>query len=96
MLSKLSPRTRRAAASIGKRIREVRLGAEVSQETLAAKIGMTRGNFARIEQGRTNVTLDTLLRIADGLGVEVIDLFRHPKERTVKPGRPPTKKPARK
>ncbi len=71
MLSKLDPRTRRAAREIGLRIRTARLAAEISQETLATKIGMTRGNYARIEQGQTNVTLDTLLRIARGLGVDV-------------------------
>jgi transcriptional regulator with XRE-family HTH domain len=71
VLSKLDPRTRRAAREIGLRIRTARLAAEISQETLATKIGMTRGNYARIEQGQTNVTLDTLLRIARGLGVDV-------------------------
>ncbi|MBX3210748.1 MAG: helix-turn-helix transcriptional regulator [Labilithrix sp.] len=72
MVSKLSPRTGRLAAEIGEQLRAARLAAEVSQEALAEKIGMTRGNYARIEQGRTNVTIDTLLRIADGLGVELV------------------------
>jgi len=72
VLPKLDPRTKRAAAEIGRRIRTVRLAANISQEALAAMIGMTRGNYARIEQGRTNVTLDTLLRIARGLGSELV------------------------
>jgi transcriptional regulator with XRE-family HTH domain len=71
VLPKLEPRTRRAAIEIGRRIRAARLASGVSQETLAGKIGMTRGNYARIEQGRTNVTLDTLLRIAAGLGMKL-------------------------
>lgn len=32
---------------------------------------MTRSNYARIERGSTNVTIDTLLRIAKGIGVKV-------------------------
>jgi transcriptional regulator with XRE-family HTH domain len=39
----------------------VKLAAETPQETLAAKIGMTRPNYARIERDETNVTIDTLL-----------------------------------
>ena len=71
MLPKLDPHTRRAAIEIGRRIQAAREAAELSQETLATKIGMTRGNYSRIEQGRTNVTLDSLLRIAAGLGLRL-------------------------
>lgn len=83
MLPKLDPRTRRAAREIGGQIRAARLAADISQEALAAKIGMTRGNFARVEQGRTNVTLDTLLRIAKGLGVDVSVTFARKAKRAV-------------
>ena len=48
----------------------------LSQQALADQIGMTRGNYARIEQGRTNVTLDTMLRIAAGLGARVEIVFK--------------------
>jgi len=67
--SKLDPRTLRAAKEIGRRIQAAREAAGVSQGNLAAKIGMTRGNYARIERGAMNVTLDSLLRIAAGLGM---------------------------
>ena len=56
---------------IGRRIQAARVAADISQETLAEKIGMTRGNYARIEQGRMNVALDSLLRIAAGLGMKL-------------------------
>ncbi len=71
MPTKLDPRTKRAAARIGERIRTARVEADISQKTLAEKVGMTRSNYARLEHGRTNVTLDTLLRIADGLGLDL-------------------------
>lgn len=32
---------------------------------------MERPNYARIEKGRVNITIDTLLRICDGLGVKL-------------------------
>ena len=71
MPPKLDPRTRRAALEIGTRLRDARLDAKLSQEFLATRVGMTRGNYARIEAGLTNVTLETLLRIADGLGMKL-------------------------
>jgi transcriptional regulator with XRE-family HTH domain len=68
---KLDARTRRAAKEIGRRIQAARIAADISQKTLAEKIGMTRGNYARIEHGRMNVTIDSLLRIAAGLGMKL-------------------------
>ena len=38
---------------------------------MAERIGMTRTNYARIEHGKTNVTIETLLRVAEGLGTEL-------------------------
>lgn len=66
-MSKLAPKVRQLSKEIGLQIRTARESAGLSQETLAQAIGMTRTNFARIEQGRTNVTLDSLVKIADGL-----------------------------
>lgn len=78
MPTKLDPRTRRAAAEVGRRMRKARLAAELSQEALATRSGMSRTNYARVEAGLTNVTLDTLLRIARGLGIELTVRFRKP------------------
>jgi len=44
--------------------------------------------YARIEQGRQNATVDTLVRIARALGVPVSDLFITPSSPRAKPGRP--------
>jgi transcriptional regulator with XRE-family HTH domain len=40
---------------------------------------MTRGNYARLEHGKTNFTLDSLLRIADGLDLELTVGLAKPK-----------------
>ncbi|MGE0322508.1 MAG: helix-turn-helix domain-containing protein [Polyangiaceae bacterium] len=75
--------------AIGRRIREIRRQKGETQESLSAKIAMLAPNFAKIEQGRTNPTIETLLRIADGLEVELAELFRRPQTARAKPGRPP-------
>ena len=82
---KLDPRTKRAARELGRRMRAARREIGLSQEKLATKIGMTRSNYARLEQGTSNVTLDTLRRIADGLGAELaIDFLRSAARRNEK------------
>jgi XRE family aerobic/anaerobic benzoate catabolism transcriptional regulator len=58
-------------AEMGKKLRAAREKAGVSQESLAQEIGMTRTNLARIEHGGANVTVETLVRFAGGLGLEV-------------------------
>jgi transcriptional regulator with XRE-family HTH domain len=74
---------------LGLRIRELRRRVDLTQEAAAEKIGMLTPNYARIEQGRMNVTVDTLLRISNALDVALPELFKPPKVRNVKPGRPP-------
>jgi UDP-N-acetylglucosamine 1-carboxyvinyltransferase len=73
---------------LGLRVRELRRSLGLTQEELAEVLGMLTPNFARIEQGRQNVTLDTLVRLANALGVRVSDLMRTPQAVTVRPGRP--------
>jgi transcriptional regulator with XRE-family HTH domain len=82
------PRTKQALRSIGLRIQELRRGAGETQEAFAAKLGMLPPNYARIEQGRANVTIDTLVRVAHGLKVELAELFVTPTSKRAKPGRP--------
>jgi transcriptional regulator with XRE-family HTH domain len=69
--AKLDPRVLRLARRIGKQIKAARIEAGLSQEGVAKAIGMTRTNYARIEYGKTNVTIESLLKIADGLGRKI-------------------------
>ena len=78
MATKIAPATRRAAVEIGKRIRAAREKAGLSQEVLAKRVGMTRANYARLEYGVTNVTLDTLLRVSKGLELTLAVDFEEP------------------
>ena len=74
---------------LGLRLGELRRRKELTQEVLAEKVGMLTPNYARIEQGRMNVTLDTLTRLANALGVDVVELFKAPTtKKSPRPGRP--------
>jgi len=62
---------------LGKRIRELRLARDLSQEALAEKMGVNAKYLGFIEQGRANPTLDVLLNLARCLKVEPVDLFNY-------------------
>ncbi|WWM24888.1 helix-turn-helix transcriptional regulator [Streptomyces sp. B21-104] len=66
--------TRRRA--IGDHIRTARLTAGLTQEQVALRIGMDRATYNRIEQGHSAALLDSLIRIADAIGVPLSDLVR--------------------
>lgn len=58
--------------ALGKTLQTARLQAGYkSQEAFALQVGLSFGNYNTIERGRSNLTLGTLLRIADGLGSTV-------------------------
>jgi transcriptional regulator with XRE-family HTH domain len=73
---KVDASTRRKLAEIGEFVRVARERTRMSQEALAEKIQMRRENVIRIEKGRANVTVDTLVRVASGLGLELRVMFR--------------------
>lgn len=69
--TKLSPRTRAKLKELGQRIRSARRNARISRNKLAERIGMLPTNYSRIEQGKMNVTVETLVRIAGGLDADL-------------------------
>ena len=60
---------RRRAPERGRRIAQARKARNLSQEQLAARVGVARSTVARIETGVTDPTLDVGLAIARELGV---------------------------
>lgn len=60
---------------LGMRIVELRKEKNLKQIDLATKINIEDSALRRIESGRTNPTIKTLLRIAEGLDVELLDLI---------------------
>jgi transcriptional regulator with XRE-family HTH domain len=61
--------------ALGNRIRELRKAKGWAQEMFAHQCGMHRGHMGQIERGESNLTLSTLLVIAEKLGTTVSDLF---------------------
>ncbi len=66
-------------AQVGKRIRSLRVGKGISQEMLAERSSLHRTYIGGVERGLRNPSLKSLQRIAKGLGVGVVDLFRPPR-----------------
>jgi transcriptional regulator with XRE-family HTH domain len=72
------PRERPAAvkAHVGSRIAEIRRAKGISQEALATKLDVTTQWFSRVENGHENLTIETLVRVANAIGVRVVELFQ--------------------
>jgi len=60
----------RLSRAFGARLRELRAREGVSQDNLAREIDIHPTSVGRLERGGREPRLSTLLRIADGLGVE--------------------------
>jgi transcriptional regulator with XRE-family HTH domain len=60
----------------GKRLRELRQRAGVSQEGFAAKCDLDRTYISGIERGKRNVALRNIEAIATGLNLSISDLMK--------------------
>ena len=63
---------------IGDRIRQLRKARGLSQEKLGYESGLHYTHIGSIERGEKNWSIDTLIKVAKGLNVEVGDLFSFP------------------
>ena len=70
---------RRVVEVVAANVRERRALLKWSQEDLAAAAGLHRTYVGAIERAEKNVTLATLERIAEALGLAVSELLRDPK-----------------
>lgn len=61
---------------LGKHLRKLREQRGWSQEELAFKCGLHRTYIGAVERGEYNVTLLTLRRITDKLGISLVDALR--------------------
>ncbi|MFC1453393.1 helix-turn-helix domain-containing protein [Verrucomicrobiota bacterium] len=61
---------------LGAAIRRRRQELGLSQEQFAEVVDCHRNFVGRIERGQQNPTVDTLVRIANGLKCKVVDLIR--------------------
>lgn len=63
-------------ANLAHNLRSIRLGKGLAQERLALEAGVDRTVVSKIERAVTNPSLEILLRLANHLEVEVVDLLR--------------------
>jgi transcriptional regulator with XRE-family HTH domain len=66
--------------NLGRRVRELRLSLHMSQQELAEDAETRRALISQIERGEANPTLDSIVKIATALGVEMSDLFDSDRE----------------
>ncbi len=60
---------------LGERIRRIRESKGISQEELSYRTELSRNQIGRIERGEINTGISTLYEIAEGLGVDIRELF---------------------
>jgi transcriptional regulator with XRE-family HTH domain len=67
-------------SQIGQRIRALREGKSLSQDALAESSDLHRTYISGVERGIRNPSLLSLDRIAKGLGVRLVELFKAGKD----------------
>ncbi|MER7814586.1 helix-turn-helix transcriptional regulator [Streptomyces sp. NPDC096153] len=78
-MSRPTPPTDQVVArrrAVGEQIRRVREYHNLSQREVCERTGIDIASYSRIEQGHASPLLDTLIRIADAIGVELTELVR--------------------
>ena len=75
--SKSEGRTSRLAVqkALGARIKKLRREKQVSQEGFADLCGLHRSHMGQVERGEANVTLSTILVVAEQLDITIFELF---------------------
>ena len=63
--------------ALGIRIKELRTKQNISQQELAGVCNFEKANMSRIENGGTNPTILTLLKISAALKISLSDLLDH-------------------
>ncbi|WP_394027415.1 helix-turn-helix domain-containing protein [Desulfovibrio falkowii] len=61
---------------LGTQIKKVRKARGLSQDMLQERSGVTKSYISDVETGKAKATVDTLKKLADGIGVPVGEFFR--------------------
>lgn len=73
-----------ADARIGERLRAARLAARKSMAEVATEAGLTKGFLSKLERDLANVSVASLMRLCDVLGISVGSLFEPNKGEVVR------------
>lgn len=68
-------RNEKVMAMFGRNVRRVRMDKGFTQEELAEGAGISQVQIARIEAGKINTSISTVVAIAKALGVKEGELF---------------------
>lgn len=79
---------------LGQFIKEQRLARDLTQEYLAAKIGVSRPTYRKIESGNRELTLSQADRLAEELGMTLVNLHQQEVPKRSVTVREPTRKRA--
>jgi len=71
-------------SSVAAILKEERLNRKLSLSALAGRAGLSYQIISYVERRMRTPNLDTLLRIADGLEIDVADVLRNARRRAVK------------
>jgi transcriptional regulator with XRE-family HTH domain len=71
----MPPKKSAANIALGAAARSMRMELGLPQELFAAEAGMDRSYYGAIERGEFNVTLDTIVKIANALRTPAADLL---------------------
>ncbi len=63
-------------AQFGKRLREIRLNKNLTQERIAEGIGIQPENYSRIENGLSFPKPENIVKLSKVLNVEIAELFQ--------------------
>ncbi len=81
------PETRAVTEAIARNLRGYRTSRGWTLDALATRSGVSKGMLVQVEQGRTNPSISTLCRLADGLGVtlaRLVEVAERPAVRVVR------------
>lgn len=67
--------TQICARALGEAMKRARLQRGLSQEAFADVCGLDRSYIGQVERGEKNISLESVLRVANGLNVKPSQLF---------------------
>jgi transcriptional regulator with XRE-family HTH domain len=72
----MPPKKSKATRALGEAIRAIRAEQGHTQEAFAIRAGIDRSYYGALERGEFNMTVDTLVTVAKGLGVPTSEIWR--------------------
>ena len=85
MASGLAPAATETQTSLGRRVREMRKARGWTLADLSERTGLALSTISKMERGEISLTYDRFMRLAQGLGLDVGELF-DPKSKGFKGG----------